>query len=247
MKNTLLQFIANVPSTNKLLFQMADEGRRAGRPLPPFFAIHTDFQSDGRGMGSNSWFGDPGKNMLVSFYFEPGLPAARQFLFNQYFALGALALLRRRVPQALVKWPNDLYVDGKKIAGILIEHVVEGGQLRHTVAGLGLNVNQERFPADIPNPTSLLIETGRREDVRALTEELWQILFDSRARCDLACAGELHRQYVQNMYLLGTLRQYHVKGEAVEAMIDGVDEYGRLVLRTPAGASLVCGFKEVSF
>ena len=168
MKNALIHFKPNIPSTNKLLLTMADNASLSGEAVAPFFALRTDFQSDGRGMGSNTWFSDPGKNLLVSFYFEFPLPAARQFLFNQYFALATLEFIRRRIPQALIKWPNDIYVDGKKIAGILIEHVLRGDKLQYTIAGIGINVNQEHFPEDIPHPTSLLLETGQEWDVAEL-------------------------------------------------------------------------------
>ena len=198
-------------------------------------------------MGTNTWFSEPGKNLLVSFYFEPDIPAARQFFFNQYFALATLEFIRRRIPRALIKWPNDIYVDGKKLAGILIEHVLRGNKLQYTIAGIGININQEHFPENIPHPTSLLLETGLKWDVAELMEEYWQTLYDRWNLCDISQANFLNKQYLNNLYLLNTFHHYRIQETPTEAKITGVDEYGRLMLETRAGERLVCGFKEIGF
>lgn len=247
MKNTLIQFIPNVPSTNKLLLEMADRTPVTGKPVPPFFTLHTDFQSDGRGMGANRWFSDPGQNILVSFYFEPNIPANRQFLFNQYFALATLDFIRKYIPEVQVKWPNDIYVYGKKMAGILIEHVLQGERLHHTVAGIGLNVNQDHFPDGIPHPTSLFLETGQLHDPDILLNEYWQILRDNYAQLSLDNAERLHQRYLDNMYQHGEIHEYLILGERKEAKITGLDEYGRLVLIDKDGQRHTCGFKEIVF
>lgn len=247
MKNRLLQFIANTPSTNKLLSEMIHDSSENGNPVPPFFALHTDFQSEGRGMGSNSWFSDRGRNILVSFYFKPNLPASRQFLFNQYFALNTLAFIQKFLPKALIKWPNDIYVDGKKIAGILIEHTVSGDRLQHTIAGIGININQDHFPDDIPHPTSLLLETGCEHDVNELLEAYWQTLYDHFPECDLSHEENLKKQYISNLYQFNEYHPYLIHDQRTEARITDLDEYGRLVLHDRNGERYVCGFKEVVF
>ena len=247
MKNTRIQFIANTPSTNKLLSEMVEKGRSDGQPVPPFFALCTDFQSEGRGMGTNTWYSDRGKNLLASFYFEPDIPAAQQFLFNQYFALSTLTFIRRHLPQALIKWPNDIYVDGKKLAGILIEHVLRGEKLQHTIAGIGININQEHFPENIPHPTSFLLETGKEWDPETLLEEYWQTLYDQWHLCDIPQAENLNNQYISNLYLFNTFHDYRIQDSPVEARITGIDEYGRLILYTRTGERHVCGFKEIEF
>lgn len=247
MKNTRIQFIANTPSTNKLLSEMVQERLRSDNPVPPFFALCTDFQSEGRGMGTNTWYSDRGKNLLASFYFEPDIPAARQFLFNQYFALSTLTFIRYYLPQALIKWPNDIYVDGKKIAGILIEHAVSGDRLRHTIAGIGININQKHFPEDVPHPTSFLLETGKEWDPETLLEEYWQTLYDQRHLCDITQSDYLNEQYISSLFLFNTLHKYRIQGTLTEAKITAVDEFGRLVLHTRTGERSVCGFKEIEF
>lgn len=247
MKNTRIQFINNVHSTNKLLSEMIAERKDSDEPIPPFFALCTDFQSEGRGMGSNTWFSDRGQNILASFYFEPDLPAAKQFLFNQYFALSTLEFLKKRLPQTLIKWPNDMYVDGEKIAGILIEHAVTGERLRHTIAGIGININQTHFPDNIPHPTSIWLETGQTADIEELMEEYWQILHDRFTTCDTAHEATLKKEYIDNLYLYNEYHFYTIRGTRTEARITDIDEYGQLVLHTRAEERIVCGFKEIAF
>lgn len=247
MKNTFIQFITNTQSTNKLLSKMVQNTLTSGGKIPPFFALSTDFQSEGRGMGSNTWFSDKGQNILVSIYFEPNLPAANQFVFNQYFSLFTLFFIQKRLPNALIKWPNDIYVDGKKIAGILIEHTVCGDRLQHTIAGIGININQDHFPDDIPHPTSLLLETGCEHDVNELLEEYWQNLYDHFSECDMSHEEILKKQYINNLYQFNEYHPYLIHDHRTEARITDLDEYGRLVLHDRNGERFVCGFKEVVF
>lgn len=226
---------------------MVEKGRLDGDVIPPFFALCTDYQTAGRGMGTNTWFSDRGKNILASFYFEPNLPAARQFLFNQYFALSTLEFLQRRIPQALIKWPNDLYVNGKKIAGILIEHAIKGDRIQHTIAGIGININQTHFPDNIPNPTSILLETGCESDINTMMEEYGQLLHDQFSRCTLKHEAALKHDYIENLYLFDTYHEYTIRDICTEARITDIDEFGRLVLHTHSGERIVCGYKEIRF
>lgn len=245
MKNELIHFISDVPSTNKLLSELARQAAADKGGLPPFYTIYTDFQSAGRGMGSNTWFSDRGKNILASFHFVTHLPAAQQFIFNQYFALATLEFVREFVPEALIKWPNDIYVHGKKLAGDLTEHTLSGNQLRYTIAGLGLNVNQDKFPDNIPNPTSIYLETGKDQDIKYCISKLWQTLYNQINKINNP--EGLQNEYLQNLYLLNEVHHYIIRGEEMLATIRGTDKFGRLVIEDQAGQSHICGFKEVVF
>lgn len=217
-------------------------------PLPNLFTIYTDFQSAGHGMDQNRWFSEQGKNLLVSFYFSGlQIPANRQFLFNQYFALTTREFLSKYVDNVLIKWPNDIYVDGKKLAGDLTEHNLRGDKLQFTVAGIGINVNQDVFPADVPHPTSLFLETQRLLDVDALLDEYWQMLEDKLYTVSLSHESALHQQYLQYLYRLDEKCLYLVDNQKMEAAIKDVDQYGRLLLEDAGGKLHACAFKEVVF
>lgn len=80
------------------------------------------------------------------------MAAADQFVFNLWFATSTRVFLSKHVPEVLIKWPNDMYVHDHKLAGDLTEHSVSGGRLDFTVAGIGIDVNEERFRKRFPTP-----------------------------------------------------------------------------------------------
>lgn len=242
-----MHFIPNILSTNALLKEKIQAGDLAGEPVENFFALYTNYQSQGRGMGSNRWFSDDGKNILVSFHFTPDIPAAEQFLFNQYFALVTAAFLERYVSNVEIKWPNDIYVRKQKIAGILIEHTIRGSRICHTIAGIGLNVNQEHFPADIPHPTSIFLETGKQYDPTELLKEYHTLLKEKFAMLQSGNAQQLREAYLQKLYQRGEYHNYLIRGEQVVARIVGLDAYGQLMLESQDGELYTCAFKEVVF
>ena len=247
MNQPIIQHIAVTGSTNRDLARMEGEAAASGQPLPEFFTVAADFQEAGRGQGSNRWFSDAGENMLCSILFRPPVPASRQFLFNQYFSLTVRRFLLRYLPEVQVKWPNDIYVGDKKIAGILIEHSVAGDVITRTIAGIGLNINQKEFPTSLPNPTSIYLETGVRHDVPALTAEFVAFCKAECGRLSEGQADKLQTEYRSCLYHLGEYRPYAIGGERILARINGVDAYGRLLLSEKGGKEWCCGMKEIVF
>ncbi|MBO7587391.1 MAG: biotin--[acetyl-CoA-carboxylase] ligase [Bacteroidales bacterium] len=249
MKDIFVEHVHNTQSTNKLLGSLLVEEGALKREIPPFFALWADFQSAGRGMGTNRWFSEEGRNLLVSFYFEPDIPASRQFLFNQYFSVATSRFISQFANSVAIKWPNDIYVSGKKIAGILIEHVIQGDKLKHTIAGIGINLNQDRFPSEIPNPTSLWMETGKHYDVEEFLHQYQQFLRAQYAQLSVlpAAANALQEAYLGRLYQRDIPHRYRIQGQETTATILGVDDFGRLQLRDENGTDYSCGTKEVVF
>ena len=131
--------IEKTDSTNTLARSLANESRED-------ILITTDFQTAGRGQRGNSWESEQGKNLLFSLIIHPqDIPASQQFILCQHISLALCEVLRNYTNNISIKWPNDIYWDNKKIAGILIEHDIEGGYLARTIIGIGLNVNQTNF------------------------------------------------------------------------------------------------------
>lgn len=141
----------------------------AERPLPSFSYVTARFQTGGRGQRGNSWESQAGKNLLLSMVFRPESMIAprRQFLISKAVAVGvaeAVEVLLCPIAPGVtveVKWPNDIYIADRKIAGILIENSIEtaadlGPRIGHTIIGIGLNVNQREFTSPAPNPGSLI-------------------------------------------------------------------------------------------
>ncbi len=150
--------LASVDSTNKyaaaiLHKQDAGEGT----------VILADVQTSGKGQGDNIWLSDSGLNLLCSIILKPDfLPAYKQFYLSMCVATGIYDCLNDLGIQSQVKWPNDILIKGKKVAGILIENTILSQNLLTSVIGIGLNVNQVSFPPGIPNAASLACSNRKK-------------------------------------------------------------------------------------
>ncbi len=240
-------FKADIPSTNSWLMSHVRELRQRGEAVPDLWAVYTDFQSHGRGAGHNTWHSTRGCNILTSICFDTGLAAGDQFLFNLWFATATRAFLSRYVPDILIKWPNDMYVHDRKLAGDLTEHAVTGGRLDYTVAGIGINVNEETFPREIPNPTSLFLETGVRHDIDTLMDEYLEVLRAHRRQLSMKHRESLREEYISHLYRYGEPHRYRVGGEEVLGIIRDIDHYGRLVLEHHDGSVRVYEYKQIAY
>ena len=181
-------FVETTDSTNLLLNEIAENAKKATTFLPDFFCVATNFQTAGKGQGNKAWWSEKGENILASFYFQPFILPQQQIYFNYFFALtirkvislyvnnvGALRAMPSHTDNVKIKKPNDIYVGDKKIAGILIEHHIQGEKLNYSVAGVGINVNQTQFDAALPNPTSLKLLSEKEFNRETILEELVQI------------------------------------------------------------------------
>ena len=137
-------------------------------------------QTAGRGQGTHTWFSTPGENLTFSILYRFGavgtLAASDALLITQVTTLALRDYLLGHGVQARIKWPNDIWVEDRKICGILIENILEGGLVRESIVGIGLNVNETGWPDGLPNPVSLRELTGRRyspeEELLALHKEI---------------------------------------------------------------------------
>ncbi|MCH2198808.1 MAG: biotin--[acetyl-CoA-carboxylase] ligase [Flavobacteriales bacterium] len=132
-------------------------------------AIVADYQTSGKGRNGNVWRGSAGDNLFVSFLFKPThIPLQHSFLLSMAAALAVQYTIKEllNTDDVTVKWPNDVFVNDRKVSGILIENQVRGGQISSAIVGIGINVNELEFGE--LRATSLNAETGSsfdREDV----------------------------------------------------------------------------------
>jgi BirA family biotin operon repressor/biotin-[acetyl-CoA-carboxylase] ligase len=212
--------------------------------------ISAAFQKSGRGQIGSGWESESGKNLLLSIILYPSfLNVRRPFIFNQAIALGVHDFLSGQTEKAVwIKWPNDIYIKDKKVAGILIQNTLSGSKIQHTIVGLGINILQNKFPDHLSKATSLSIETGKHPELSSLHEPLFRALEAWYLRLK---AGEIH--LIQNAYLdrLYRLKQWsnfvrpHT-GEVFQGQIVGINESGKLLIEHD-GETEVFGTKEVSF
>jgi BirA family biotin operon repressor/biotin-[acetyl-CoA-carboxylase] ligase len=127
--------------------------------------VATRAQTAGRGQGTHTWFASPGKNLTFSILYRFGetcpLAASDAILITQATTLALCDYLLGHGVQARIKWPNDIWVDARKICGILIENTLESGMVRESIVGIGLNLNERNWPPELPNPVSLSELTGQ--------------------------------------------------------------------------------------
>jgi BirA family biotin operon repressor/biotin-[acetyl-CoA-carboxylase] ligase len=155
----------SIESTHLHLMQRGDS-------LPSGTVITSDHQEGGRGRMGRRWTAPPGTSLLASFLIKPKLAADRAHELTHLLSLACAQALRERGIDALIRWPNDLTVKGKKIAGILSEASLDGTDVGFVVISAGINLNQTPGElADIDRPaTSCLAESGNRWDARDVLE-----------------------------------------------------------------------------
>ena len=212
-------------------------------------AIWAEHQSSGRGQRGHVWLSDEGQNLTFSVVLTPEfLPISEQFLLSEIVALAIVDTLDEYGIAAQIKWTNDIYVGGNKIAGILIEHSLSGDCLTRTIAGIGLNVNQVEFSSDLPNPISMTSVTGRSYDRRELLETILRKLEALYNQLQNGGASAIQKRYIATMYLLDKKSVYALpNGEQFEATIRGVLPTGHLRLEHGDGIVRDYAFKEVEF
>jgi len=241
-----IRFVQQVTSTNLVLNGMVSRGE-AGHG----FMLAAHQQSDGRGQRGNSWESAPGENLTVSLVLRPSsLEPADQFMITKVVSLGVIDLLFKMLPGGpwRVKWPNDIYYEKRKIAGILIENVIVGNSFGYSVVGIGLNINQKVFLSDAPNPVSLGLITGRHYDVAKLAVELRQCLLERFSRLESGEWSLLDEEYLRLLFRKGEEAEFFWGGDNIRAVVTGVDDFGRLLLhRTDNGEEVVAVFKEISY
>ena len=203
-------------------------------------------QTAGRGQRGNSWLSEKGKNLTFSIVLEPEqLEAEKQFQLSKAVTLALAATLDRYGLEARVKWPNDIYISSRKIAGILIENNISGAWIARSVVGIGLNVNQVAFDPALPNPTSVIAETGCQEDIFKILEEFYR-LFMPLYR-NLPYAGEeIDRLYLENLYLINEPHDFLMEGQKVKGIIRGIGPYGELLVEHD-GKIVPYLFKEIEY
>ena len=205
-------------------------------------------QFAGRGQSQNSWHSEPGKNLTFSILLHPRfLAVSHQFELNIAISLAVNDVLKAYFgDRATIKWPNDCYIDGHKIGGILIENIVQGTVLKHAIIGMGINVNQSDFPAAIQNVTSFSKILHTDYDLNDLKNEICRSVEARYLQLKAGKKDALLADYLDNLYLLNKRAPYRTQDGEVEGIITGISPEGFLLLETEEGVQQY-GVKEVEF
>ena len=235
--------VAETTSTNSLLHELVIK-----ESLLEGSVVVADFQTAGRGQIGNVWESEAGKNLMFSTVLYPTcIPANRQFLISQIAALSVKETLDSYTDHVTVKWPNDIYWKDKKICGMLIENDLMGRNISQSIAGVGININQEVFHSSAPNPVSLFQITGKQYDIFNILEHIMlriQIYYDLLQKNNTAL---ITAQYERSLFRKeGMYRYKDVNGEFM-ANIVCVEPEGRLILEDETQTKRGYMFKEVEY
>ena len=226
----------------------------SGKDLADETIVWTKRQTAGRGQMGNGWEAEPDKNISFSMLLKPEfLHPREQFVISQITALSVRQAIAEMLNTSVsIKWPNDIYVGDEKIAGILIENRLQGSVMSHCVLGIGINVNQERWIGNAPNPTSLKLIAGRDFSPEFVLDRVTQIisgLYHSLMSFPDLTTEQIRKRFMIHLYRNEGLHPYvdAQSGETFEAQIVMIDESGHLYLQTQNGSERVYSFKEVKF
>ncbi len=208
-------------STNDEAAALAKAGAEHGT------IVTADAQTAGRGRGSNEWFSPPGTNLYLSCILRPTLPPAQCPPLSLAAGLGVWDAVNSYGVAASLKWPNDVFVGRRKLAGILTEMTSRGGAIDYVIVGIGVNLNQTEFPDELARTaTSLSSATSKQIDRDVFVEQLlgacerWFERLDERG-----LAGIRDRW---NERALRARVRVTSGSDVVEGTVDGIDDSGAL-------------------
>lgn len=220
-----------------------------GQPIKKL-VVSTLYQTKGKGIGCNSWHSEKGKNLLMSIVSDNNLHPSDQFLLNMATTLAMADTLKKYLPseRIKIKWPNDIWFDNKKIAGILISHMISGTQIDASIVGIGLNVNQSEFPSSLPNPTSMHRNSGQFYNIGEILQDIIEN-FSEREKTLHENTGvtQLKTEFLNRLLYYNEWKSYTLSEEKIVAKITDVNQYGQLILADKKEEEIICNLKEIIF
>lgn len=192
--------------------------------------VIADNQTGGRGQRGTTWHSEPGQNLMFSLILRPRTVAIdQQFLISQVIALAIYDMLRVYTDQVKIKWPNDIYVSGKKLSGTLIENSIQGGHISHSIAGIGININQVVFESERSSSLAKII--GRQVSLKEEFDRIISFL-DSRYQQLLQSNkhNQIREEYLSHLYGFQSPVLFRYNNKNVSGIVQGVAESGQILV-----------------
>lgn len=248
--------LAETHSTNRWLMEHNTETDTA---------VWTDFQTAGRGCGTNTWESERGKNLLFSVSLHPvSINVKYQYAISMAMALAIHDAVTEELLHAsegsstpfanllTIKWPNDIYWQDRKLCGILIENKLSGNTVKESIIGVGLNINQQSFLSDAPNPVSLFQITGRQHSRSSLLSAILSAfskrieVIDGTADDTLQDTfNDLRYDYASLLYRKNGFHRYRDAKGIFDAEFETIEDSGMIILRDTTNRLRRYAFKEV--
>lgn len=212
----------------------------------------TDFQTSGKGQKGNVWESEASQNLLLSIYLKPYfIKPDRQFILSQFVSVGIVEWLSSLNIESSIKWPNDILVGDQKLGGILIENILKGNLIEHSVIGIGMNVFQTTFskllhekPVFSPINMQSFVSSPLQIDV--LVRELCDVL-NHYYYTLMHNPTIIQDKYISYLFRKGIWSNYEYRNQLIEAKIEGIDTQGKLMLSSIYGEKISCDLKEIIF
>jgi BirA family biotin operon repressor/biotin-[acetyl-CoA-carboxylase] ligase len=194
-------------------------------------AISADIQTEGRGQYGRKWQGMAQENIYLSVILKPSfLRIKEQFLLNKAVAVAVNEAIEVATKISVkIKWPNDLYIHHNKTGGILIQNTIQGSKINATVIGIGININQNTFTG-LPNPTSILLETGQKWSLPIFYHSLFYHLEKWYEKLKQSESSIIEKVYNQKLYKNGEEALFKIDEHYFRGIVQGVDPNGRLII-----------------
>lgn len=231
-----------LPSTNTWLMESL-----VAHKLPEGTLVLADHQTEGKGQFGAIWSSEPSSSLTFSILLKPiFLPISNTFDISICIALAIHDCLNELRPGFKIKWPNDIYFENKKVAGILIENQIHKSSCEHSVVGIGLNVNQTEF-FKLPKATSLKQIIGVNFPVQNLLDRLCETIEARYLQLRANMYPSLLKSYLEHMYWFNEIHTFQTNAIQFNATIIGVLRNGRLLLKFSDGSTRDFEIKELQF
>ncbi len=229
-------------STNSYALELLAKGK-ISKPT----VIVAKSQTKGRGQAENKWFSREGESLTFSVVIFPQkITAEKQFVLSQVVCLSLYETLSHYVNEVAIKWPNDIFINGIKSCGVLIENALMGIHIAHSVCGIGLNVNNMEFSSGY-KATSLKKETGKHFEIEEILQDYlskFSYFYEKAEKAEFRFLNDLYHKY---LYKQNEECRFEDKNGVFRAKVIGTDQYGQLLLRDSERQLRTYGFKEVSW
>ena len=215
-----------IDSTNSYLKKLLTK-----ESLDDLTVVISKHQTKGKGRNGNIWANDASLNLAFSIYKRFNrLNINKKFILNLISSISVFHLLsENKLNKLTIKWPNDIMSENKKISGILIENSVKGNFINHSVIGVGINVNQRKFK-NLPNATSMFIETGHEFSLDTLASRLGEIFSKNFLQYEKN-EGALLKYYNNQLFLKNTDSNFITKdGKRFSGKITRINKNGELII-----------------
>jgi BirA family biotin operon repressor/biotin-[acetyl-CoA-carboxylase] ligase len=236
--------LKEVDSTNNFLKNLLSNSK----PLPEGTVIMAESQFAGRGQQNNQWHSEPGKNLTFSLLLKPTfLAIADQFDLTRAISLAVYDTLCPILGSDLkIKWPNDIYYGDKKLGGMLIENLLQGSQIKNSVIGIGLNINQEQFPDGASNATSVKQILQKDYDIRQILADICNHIEAYYLNLKAGKISFVRIAYLDRLYWFNENKRFRANGVEFNGVIIGVKENGLLIVQQNDGEKTY-NLKEIEF